>query len=149
MSPYYLKALFGPGGCLTQALAEGEDVVLRVVGDCMQPDLCNQASVRLERPKFFVPGDVVAFHCPHQRRPLVHRFLGYVRRRGAWKLMTMADRGVRPDPLMDASCVFGRVIAQGGRAYRITPARRLEAIGRYALWCVRHLRHYLGVGPSQ
>lgn len=139
MSPDHLKALFGPGGCIITALAEGEALALRVVGDCMAPDFVNQASVRLERPKFFVPGDVVAFHCPHQDRLLMHRFLGYVRRRGAWKLMTMADRGTRPDPLIDMSNVFGRVSAQSAGAYRITPARRLDSMRRHALWCVRRL----------
>jgi hypothetical protein len=130
MNPDYLKILFGPEGCLTTALAEGEEVVLQVTGECMKPAVGHQAMVRIERTKFFVPGDVVAFHCPHQRRLMVHRFLGYVRRRSAWKLMTMADQGTRPDSLVDASCVIGRVIAQGGRAYRIIPVARLKAIRR-------------------
>jgi hypothetical protein len=143
MSPDYLKAVLGPGGCLATALAQGEEVVLRVAGDCMEPDVGNQALVRLERPRFFVPGDVVAFHCPDQSRLLVHRFLGYVRRRGAWKLMTMADRGARPDPLVDISCALGRVIAQGSRTCQVAPATRLEAIRRYAVWCARHFARRL------
>jgi hypothetical protein len=139
MNTDYMKMLIGPDGFLTTALAEGEQVVLQVAGECMEPAVSHQASVQLERPKFFIPGDVVAFHCEHQHRLQVHRFLGYVRRRGSWKLMTMPDRGAKPDPLVDVSAILGRVIAQGGRIYRITPIARFEAIRRYALWCVRHI----------
>lgn len=138
MNPDHLKTLFGAGGCITTAMADGDALVLRVAGDCMQPDFADKTPVRLERPEFFFPGDVVAFHCSKQNRLLVHRFLGYVWRRGTWHLMTMADRGARPDPLVDVSSVFGRVIAQGGRPYRIPPAKRLEALQQYVLWCARY-----------
>ncbi len=139
MNPDYLKNLIGPDGCLTMALADGEEVVFQVAGECMEPAVGHQTSVRLERPRFFIPGDVVAFYCPYLHSLLVHRFLGYVRRRGAWKLMTMPDRGVKPDSLVDVSAVLGRVIAQDSRAYRISPVVRLEAIRRYALWCLRYI----------
>jgi hypothetical protein len=95
--------------------------------------------VRIERTKFYVPGDVVAFHCPHQGRLLVHRFLGYVRRRGTWKLMTMPDRGLAPDPLVDLASVLGRVAGQSGRPYHVGPGKRLEAVRRYSLWCARYV----------
>jgi hypothetical protein len=139
MRAEHLEAVLGPDGCLAAALAEGEQALLRVTGDCMEPDVRHQAAVRVERPGFYLPGDVVAFHCPRQNRLLMHRFLGYVRRRGAWKLMTMADRGARPDPLVELSQVLGRVIAQGNRAYRVAPARRLESLRRYLAWCLRYL----------
>jgi len=139
MKPDYLKVLLGPGGCLTTALAEGEEVVLQVAGECMEPAVGHQASVRLKRPRFFVPGDVVAFYCPCLRRLLVHRFLGYVCRQGVWKLMTMPDRGARPDPLVEISAVLGRVVAHGSEAYRISPTERLEAIRRYSLWCAYYI----------
>jgi hypothetical protein len=138
MSPDHLQALLGPGGCLGSALAEGEGAVLRVAGGCMEPDLAHQAAVRVEGSRFFVPGDVVAFHCPHQNRLLMHRFLGYVPSRGTWKLMTMADRGVRPDPLVDSSHVLGRVVAHAGRAYRVAPGKRLLSVRRYTVWSARY-----------
>jgi hypothetical protein len=143
MNPDYLKVLFGPGGCLTMALAEDEEVVLQVAGECMEPAVGHQASVRLEQPRFFVPGDVIAFYCPYLCRLLVHRFLGYVWRHGGWKLMTMPDRGSRLDPLVDVSAILGRVVAQDGQAYRISLADRLEAMRRYAIWCVRHIARRL------
>lgn len=139
MNTDYLKVLIGPGGCLSAALAEGEKVVCQVAGECMEPAVGHHASVRLERPGFFIPGDVVAFYCPNFNRLLIHRFLGYVRRRGAWKLMTMSDQGVKPDHLVDVSAVLGRVIAQDSRKYRISPPVRLVAIYHYALWCLRYV----------
>jgi hypothetical protein len=138
MSPDQQQALLGPGGCLASALAEGDAAVLRVTGGCMEPDLLHGAAVRVEGSRFFIPGDVVAFHCPHQNRLLMHRFLGYVRSRGAWKLMIMSDRGAQPDPLVDLSRVLGRVAAESGRAYRVAPGRRLSAVRRYVLWCARY-----------
>lgn len=139
MRAKHLAAVLGPDGCLSAALAQGEKALLRVTGDCMEPDIPHRAAVWVKRSGFYLPGDVVAFHCPHQNRLLVHRVLGYVRRRGAWKLMTLADRGMRPDPLVALSQVLGRVIAQGNRAYRVAPARRLESLRRYGAWCLRYL----------
>ncbi|HSO81139.1 S24/S26 family peptidase [Thiocapsa sp.] len=139
MSPKYLQALLGPDGCLTSALAEGVEVALRVSGGCMEPDLADGAVIRMEGSRLFVPGDVVAFHCPHQNRLLMHRFLGYVRTRGRWKLMTMADRGTRPDPLVDLASVLGRVAVQSGRAYHVGPGKRLQAVRRYSRWGARYV----------
>lgn len=138
MNPDHLNAMAGPGGCLATALTDGEAVVFRVAGDCMEPEVDNRAVVRLKRTGFFVPGDVVAFHDPRNHRLVVHRFLGYVRRRGEWKLMIKADRGVRPDPLVANSCVLGKAIARNGQAYRISLAKRLKAVGQYSACCMRY-----------
>jgi hypothetical protein len=143
VSPDHQQALLGPSGCLASALAEGDGAVLRVTGGCMEPDLADRAAVRVEGSRFFVPGDVVAFHCPHQNRLLMHRFLGYVRIRGAWKLMIMADNGARPDVLVDLSRVLGRVTAQSEQAYRVAPGKRLEAVRRYTLWSARYVARRL------
>jgi hypothetical protein len=139
MTVSHQQALLGPDGCLTSALAEGDALALRVSGVCMEPDLRSQALVRVERSKRFWPGDVVAFHCSHQNRLLMHRCLGYVRSRGAWKLMTMADRGPSPDVLVDLSRVLGRIGAHAGAPYRPSPLKRMKSMRRYALWCVRFL----------
>lgn len=131
------EAVLGPGGCLATALADGDGVVLRVAGDCMEPEFDDQATVRLVQTRFYVPGDVVAFHDPQNNRLVVHRFLGYVWHRGEWKLMVKADRGVKPDPLVAKSCVLGKSIARDGEAYRVSPAKRLKAIGQYTACCMR------------
>jgi hypothetical protein len=138
MKPEYRDALLGPDGCLAAALAGGEAVALRISGGCMEPTLADGSAVRIERTKFYVPGDVVAFHCPHQGRLLVHRFLGYVRRRGTWKLMTMPDRGLAPDPLVEASRVLGRVVGEGGTTHAVTPGRRLRSAAQYLRWSLRY-----------
>ena len=137
MNTDYLCVLIGPGGCLSEALAEGEEMVFQVAGNCMEPALNHQTSVRLERSGFFLPGDVVAFYCPNLKQLLMHRFLGYVRCRSAWKLMTMADQGTRPDSLADVSAVLGRVTARDNQRYRISLFVRLRTICRYAEWCFR------------
>ncbi len=143
MNPDHMSALVGPGGCLTTALAEGDEVVLQVTGECMEPAVGHFAVARLKRAKVYVPGDVVAFCSPYQNRLLVHRLLGYVWRRGAWKLMTMSDRGVTPDPLVDASSVLGKVVALDNNAYRVSRRVRAQAVCRYAVWCVRSVQRWL------
>ena len=144
MRPEYLQAILGPDGCIRKALDdEGETVVLRVAGQCMAPFISNRSEVRLERPKLYIPGDVVGFYCPYQRRLLVHRFLGYAWRRGKWHLMTMADHGARPDALVNASCVIGKIAVQGEKACRVSPVQRLWAIHRYTIWCMRHIARQL------
>ena len=75
----------------------------------MEPEVDDQAAVRVKRTRFLLPGDVVAFRVPQHNRLVVHRFLGYVRRRGEWRLMIKADRETGPDPLVATACVLGKV----------------------------------------
>ena len=138
MKREHRDALLGPDGCLAAALAGGEPVALRVSGGCMEPTLADGSTVRIERTRFYLPGDVVAFHCPYQDRLLAHRFLGYVRRRGVWKLMTMPDRGLAPDPLVEASRALGRVVGQRGATPAVTPGLRLRSFAQYLRWSVRY-----------
>jgi hypothetical protein len=142
MKLHHQQAVLGPNGCLAAALDDGEQVVLRVTGDCMTPDLQDRAKVRVARSRLFVPGDVVAFYSVHQHRLMMHRFLGYVRSHGQWKLMTMADRGLRPDPLVAWPGVLGRVVAQSDRAYQVAPGKRLLAVVRYIVFCSRLLARH-------
>ena len=136
------NAAVGPGGCLTTALTEGEEVVFRVAGECMEPEVDDLATVRVKRARFFVPGEVVAYRDPQSHCLVVHRFLGYVRRRGEWKLLIKADRGSGPDPLVERSCVLGKPIDRNGEACPVSLAKRLGAIGQYAACCLRGLiRH--------
>jgi hypothetical protein len=137
MNSDHWNAVVGSGGCLTKALTDGEEVVFRVAGDCMEPEVDDLAAVRVKRTRFLVPGDVVAFRDLQRNRLVVHRFLGYVRRRGEWRLMVKADRGVGPDPLVDTSCVLGKPIARNGEAYQVSLAKRLKAIGQYTACCLR------------
>lgn len=137
MRPEHLQALLGPDGCLSAALADGLGAVLRIDGGCMTPDLAHHRPVRVERAGFFWPGDVVVFHCPYQGRLLMHRCLGYVRRRGTWTLMTMADRGIKPDVLVDLPRVLGRIAWHADAPYRVPARKRIASLRRYLFWCSR------------
>jgi hypothetical protein len=139
MNPDQWNATAGPGGCLAEALTDGEEAVFRVAGGCMEPAVDDLAAVRVRRTRFLVPGDVVAYRDPQSHRLVVHRFLGYVRRRGEWQLLIKADRGAGPDPLVEPSCVLGKSIARNGQACRVSWAKRLQAIGQYAACCLRGL----------
>lgn len=127
-------AMYGPEGCLGQALADGDPVVLRVDGGCMEPQLADRAAVRIRRVRWYLPGDPVAFYSPCRERLLMHRFLGYLWWRGGWKVMTMADRGARPDALVGAEHLLGKVIEHDGRPYRVALRWRFKSILRYAFW---------------
>jgi len=137
MKPDHWNAAVGPGGCLAEALTDGDEAVFRVAGDCMEPEVDDQAAVRVKRTRFLLPGDVVAFRVPQHNRLVVHRFLGYVRRRGEWRLMIKADRETGPDPLVATACVLGKAIARDGEAVRVSLSKRLQSIGQYAAWCLR------------
>lgn len=139
MTPAHLQALLGPDGCLSAALADGEGAMLRIDGGCMEPDLRHGAAVKVARSRFLWPGDVVAFHCPYQDRFLMHRCLGYVRSRGAWKLMTMPDNGVKPDVLVDLPRVLGHIAWHADAPYRVPARKRLASLRRYLFWCSRLL----------
>jgi len=139
MNPDHWNAAVGPGGCLAQALAKGDDAVFRVAGDCMEPEVDDRVAVRVKRTRLLVPGDVVAYRDSPRNRLVVHRFLGYVRRRGEWRLLIKADRGAGPDPLVAMSCVLGKAVAREGVACPISLAKRLQAMGQYAAWCLRGL----------
>ena len=142
MNPDQWNAAAGPGGCLATALTDGEEVVFRVAGGCMEPAVDDRTAVRVKRARFFVPGDVVAYRDPQSQRLVVHRFLGYVRRRGEWKLLIKADRGAGPDPLVERSCVLGKPIDRNGEACPVSLAKRWQAIGQYTACCLRGLiRH--------
>jgi hypothetical protein len=106
----------------------------------MEPELSDQASVKVVAVKLFLAGDVVAFHCPHQQRLLMHRYLGYVWGRGGWGLVTMADSGARPDVPMVRRQVLGQVVESCGMTYRARPRHRLEAVRRYLVWSTRLFR---------
>ncbi len=141
MNPDQWNTAVGPGGCLANAMSDGEEAVFRVAGDCMEPAVDDLAAVRVKRTRFLLPGDVVAYRDPRCNRLVVHRFLGYVRRRGEWRLLIQADRGAGPDPLVETFCVLGKPIAQDGGACRVSLAKRLQAIGQYTAcftrWFIR------------
>lgn len=131
-----VSAVLGPDGCLATVLSEGDGVTLRVSGECMAPDLSHRSRVRVERRRLF-PGDVVAYSCPQRGRMVVHRLLGALWRPRGWRLMTMADRGVCPDALVDPTQVLGRVVAIDGAPFRVGVGRRISSVLHFVSWCTR------------
>jgi hypothetical protein len=122
------------------AVVAGERPLLRVAGCCIEPDLLAGTAARVQRSSVYLPGDVLAFWCPHRGRRLMHRFLGYVWGRGGWGLVTMADRGARPDVPMVRCQVLSKVVESCGMTYRARPRNRLEAVRRYLVWSTRLFR---------
>ena len=119
----------------------GDHIGLTVRGTCMEPDLKDGETVSVRRPRWYFPGDVVAYYSPFEDRYLVHRFLGYVRAGGVWKCLVMADRAAKPDVLIESSRVLGK-LAGGLARNGVRPgARRAQAVWRYVYWVSRIALH--------
>ncbi|MGA8260249.1 MAG: S24/S26 family peptidase [Arenicellales bacterium] len=105
----------------------------------MEPVLTDGETVDVLRRRRYFPGDVVTYFSPFEGRYLVHRFLGYAPSRGVWKCLVMADRGAKPDVLVECSRVLGKVTGRpgsGAEAARLG-VRRGSAICRYVYWIMR------------
>lgn len=98
----------------------------------MSPVLKDGSTVNVRPHRGYLPGDIVAFYCPHQDSHFVHRYLGTVRAGGAWKRLMMADQAARPDTLVDRPNILGRVVNA-----RVGIAARCRSLFRYASWSVR------------
>jgi hypothetical protein len=89
----------------------GIELALHVRGDCMHPLIMSGARVRVRRARLYWPGDVLAVLDSAVGVVKLHRCVGYLRRTGAWCVITRADASSvsdRPIPLSD---VLGRVSA--------------------------------------
>jgi hypothetical protein len=102
-----------------------EVLAIRVNGRCMQPQLQHGAVVRVRSAPRYWPGDVVVYR-NRQGLLLVHRVLGYYRRRGRWQLLIQADGAPGPDQGARPEQILGRVTD-----VRVTIPRRFWAISRY------------------
>ena len=81
---------------------------LQVDGVCMAPLLNPGETVVVRRQRLYWPGDVLVF-VGYDGRLYVHRMLGYVLNPWRVRLLTKADRGSRPDMLVQPEHVVGRV----------------------------------------
>ena len=104
-------------------------LTVRVQGTCMDSSIPDGSRVRIRQSRFPLPGDVVVV--PGEDRLLVHRVIGAYRRNGAWKILTRADRGARPDMAVPASAVIGKVVSTDGRPLRVPVGTRLLAFTRF------------------
>ena len=108
----------------------GESVAFAIRGDCM-PVLGNGESVRVQRQRLYVPGDVVIV----RRRDHwnAHRFLGYAPSRHGVVALTQADDATGPDPAALASAIVGRARCN------VSVSDRLAALANYSLALIRRL----------
>lgn len=90
-------------------LRDGDRLPAQVAGECMAPLLNHGDRIVLVRQAWYWPGDVLAF-ADHNGALLVHRFLGWVPRRGTLQAMTRADTGPRIDVLVDRERILGRAV---------------------------------------
>ena len=111
-------------------LADAEPVTLRLRGDCMAPMLPSGASIRVQKRRFYLPGDVVVFRTPAGDLA-AHRLLGY-RRAG---LVTKGDHCVDHDAPVPRSAVIGAI-----EGVRVRSRDRVRALAQLARIVVRRLR---------
>jgi len=109
---------------------------LRVVGDCMTPNLSAGSTVEIAPLRLAWPGDIVAFAAAG--RLVVHRVVGYRPRGRRLDLLVQADVSAIPDAPVPLSRVLGRVRA------RVTLGQRVSALGRFARHVLARLRTRAG-----
>jgi signal peptidase I len=113
-------------------LARGEDVTLRVRGDCMEPLFRDGDSVTVRARRAYLPGDVVVF----RRRGgdlAAHRVLGLRRVEGMPALVTRGDRCVEHD----APVPFDEII--GAIQLPVAISTRIVAVSRFVTILLRRL----------
>jgi len=109
-------------------LRSGESVDFTIRGGCMAV-LGNGESVRVQRQRLYIPGDVVIV----RRRDHwnAHRFLGYAPSRHGVVALTHADDAAGRDPAALASAIVGRARCS------VSVSDRLAALGNYGLALIR------------
>lgn len=112
---------------LMRELVDEEALTFRVAGDCMHPVLVRGAKVTVLRENMFWPGDVVAF-AREDGQFVVHRFLGYAKKHGAWHVVTKADDASHVDALTPVDDVIGRVAMRNSSFAEL----KVRAVDRFA-----------------
>lgn len=132
----------GVASALAEMAADGAPLTCLVRGLSMQPLLADGERVEVARRRRYWPGDVVALVSPGGH-PLVHRLLGFYRRRGRWLAVTRGDAAPVADSPVPLSAFLGRVIAAEGRhrGFATVPwSARLLACGRFVAFLLGRLR---------
>lgn len=103
-------------------LRPGESIDFEVRGGCMR-DFGDGESVRVQRQRLYVPGDVIVV----RRRDHwnVHRFLGYAPSVHGVVALTQADDAAESDPAALESAIVGRARCE------VRASDRLAALGKY------------------
>lgn len=92
-------------------------LTVQLTGACMTAAISPGSELRLENCYWYYPGDIIAYQ--RSTEDLVsHRFLGYVRGRGGWRVITRADNARRADAPAPVQSVLGRVTHVDGQPYQ-------------------------------
>ena len=121
-----------------RALAAEGPVTATVRGGSMLPRLADGDRVEIARARFYLPGDVVAFHAG-EGRIVVHRLLGYRLYRGRLACVTRGDAVPQLDAPVPLGQLLGRVVSHPGPAPLAPPRARLAALGAFLGLVVRRV----------
>jgi len=106
-----------------------EPVTVTARGDCMVPWIESGARLQVTPAWFYWPGDVMVFQSA--KGLLVHRMIGFYRRRGVAKVLTRADSGNRPDAAVPLQCVLGKVTSVNDIPLSIPLKTRIISLGYF------------------
>ena len=101
-------------------------LTINVKGACMHEVVPAGSDVRLEENSLYWPGEIVAFKCGNGEL-VSHRFLGYLRGRSGWLVITRADSALRADSPVALRNVLGRITHVDGHPFRPRFADRVWA----------------------
>ena len=115
--------------------AEGRPITFSVAGDCMNPVLQNGDSITVHRTERYLPGDIVVYS-DAVRGQVAHRLLGSLRIKGQQKYLITPDHAERPDPLIEASRMLGKVRLVNQSPVAISIFQRASSCISFAFWAI-------------
>ena len=105
----------------------------------MQPVIQPGDFVQVQGAPFYLPGDIVAVDASPDPWTC-HRFLGFVRYRGAWWILTRSDSSRLPDRLTPVDRLLGKVVGINHKPNTISWAQRARSTGGWVT-CMAGLGH--------
>jgi phage repressor protein C with HTH and peptisase S24 domain len=117
-------------------LKADDQLTLTVSGDCMKGVIGQGSRIAIGIAEYYWPGDVIVF--PNAEHLLVHRVIGVYQRGGVTKILTQADRGMRPDKSILFADVIGKVLTLDHKPFRISLFDRLRSSVRFLRFVIAH-----------
>jgi len=117
-----------------------EELQLSVRGNCMDAKIPDGSKIVIRKTRWPLPGDIVVI-ATHERL-LVHRLIGGYRRKGAFKVMTQADRAKRPDAAVPVNAMLGKVIVVDDKPVAVSLPTRMVSLGRFIGFLTRRFLQF-------